>query len=70
MILNSTWRRVSASLTGGAMLYAAVMATGLQAEPTVTVVMSGLDNPRGLAFGPEGALYVAEAGSDPKPRPA
>jgi hypothetical protein len=32
------------------------------AAPTVTVVMSGLDNPRGLAFGPEGALYVAEAG--------
>jgi hypothetical protein len=27
-----------------------------------TVVMSGLDNPRGMAFGPEGALYVAEAG--------
>jgi hypothetical protein len=26
------------------------------------VVMSGLDNPRGLAWGPEGALYVAEAG--------
>jgi hypothetical protein len=32
------------------------------ADPTVTVVMSGLDNPRGLAFGPQGALYVAEAG--------
>lgn len=29
---------------------------------TVSVVMSGLDNPRGLAFGPEGALYVVEAG--------
>jgi hypothetical protein len=29
---------------------------------TVSVVMSGLDNPRGLAFGPKGALYVAEAG--------
>jgi hypothetical protein len=26
------------------------------------VVMSGLDNPRGLAIGPEGAIYVAEAG--------
>ncbi|MCM2310950.1 MAG: ScyD/ScyE family protein [Steroidobacteraceae bacterium] len=27
-----------------------------------TVVMSGLDNPRGLAFSPNGALYVTEAG--------
>ena len=27
-----------------------------------TVVMTGLDNPRGLAFGENGALYVAEAG--------
>ena len=27
-----------------------------------TVVMSGLDNPRGLAFAPNGALYVAESG--------
>src|SRR5829696_1429671 len=25
-------------------------------------VMTGLDNPRGLAFGPEGGLYAAEAG--------
>jgi len=29
----------------------------------VSVVMSDLDAPRGLAFGPEGALYVAEAGT-------
>jgi hypothetical protein len=28
----------------------------------VTVVMTGLDCPRGLAFDPRGALYVAEAG--------
>jgi hypothetical protein len=27
-----------------------------------TVVMSGLENPRGLAFSPDGVLYVAEAG--------
>ena len=29
----------------------------------VTAVMTNLDAPRGLAFGPEGALYVAEAGT-------
>ena len=40
---------VWASLTGAAL-----------AQPVA--VMQGLDNPRGLAFGPEGALYVAEAG--------
>jgi hypothetical protein len=30
--------------------------------PPFEIVMTGLDNPRGLAWGPEGALYVAEAG--------
>ncbi len=35
----------------------------LQARATVTTVASGLVNPRGLNFGPDGALYVAEAGS-------
>jgi hypothetical protein len=33
------------------------------AVTSTTVVMSGLENPRGLAFGPEGALYVAESGT-------
>ena len=32
------------------------------AQPGFRVVMSGLDNPRGLAFARTGALYVAEAG--------
>jgi hypothetical protein len=32
------------------------------AAPCVTTVMTGLDNPRDLAFGPKGALYVTEAG--------
>jgi hypothetical protein len=29
----------------------------------VTVFAGGLDNPRGMKFGPDGALYVAEAGT-------
>ena len=33
------------------------------AAATWEVVVSDLDNPRGLAFGPEGALYIAQAGS-------
>ena len=33
------------------------------AAASVSVVMSGLDSPRGLTWGPEGALYVAEAGN-------
>jgi hypothetical protein len=32
------------------------------AASSVTTVASGLDNPRDLAFGPDGRLYVAEAG--------
>jgi len=32
------------------------------AQSAYTVVMGGLDNPRGLALAPNGALYVAEAG--------
>ncbi len=40
----------------------ATLGVSLAAAPTITTVMTGLDNPRGLAFGPEGALYVAEAG--------
>ena len=44
--------------------------TSREAAPAVTVVASGLNNPRGLKFGPDGALYVAEGGlggSDPAP---
>jgi hypothetical protein len=40
-------------------LLLAVSSTSAQ---TITTVMSGLDSPRGLAFGPEGGLYVTEAG--------
>lgn len=47
-------------VASGALCALAVMTGMALAQPAV--VMSGLDNPRGLAFGPEGALYVAEAG--------
>jgi hypothetical protein len=32
------------------------------AQAALQVIASGLDNPRGLGFGPDGALYVVEAG--------
>ena len=41
----------------------AAAARGTLASATTTVLLSGLDSPRGLAFGPEGALYVVEAGN-------
>jgi len=42
---------------------AAVLSGGGNAvTPPGTVVMSNLENPRHLAFGPEGGLYVAETG--------
>jgi hypothetical protein len=40
----------------------AVGSSPAAAAPPFTVVMKELDNPRGLAFGDDGALYVAEAG--------
>jgi hypothetical protein len=42
----------------------AVATVGVSSAPalTITPVATGLDQPRGMAFGPNGALYVAEAG--------
>ena len=42
---------------------AAKTTTATTAAGGLRVVASGLDNPRGIAFGQDGALYVAEAGA-------
>ena len=44
------------------MLVLTACGASAQLPPQVTVVATGLDGPRGLKFGPDGALYVAEAG--------
>ena len=54
--------RLFAVVLGFLALIGALAGSGAATAPPGTVVMSGLDNPRGLAFGPEGGLYVAEAG--------
>jgi sugar lactone lactonase YvrE len=43
-------------------ILAAAWPAGAQAQPELDVVARGLDSPRGLAIGPNGALWVTEAG--------
>ncbi len=44
--------------------FAPVLSIAQQAiEPTPLILASGLEGPRGLRFGPDGYLYVAEAGT-------
>jgi glucose/arabinose dehydrogenase len=52
-------------LLSAAILAASILpqAAQSQASSTKTVIASGLQAPRGLKFGPDGMLYVAEAGT-------
>ena len=54
--------RIVVIVAGLVALVGVLAGSGAASDPPGVVVMSGLDNPRGLAFGPEGGLYVAEAG--------
>lgn len=55
----------SPAILGAAILalFPVLTPVAAQAQAPFQVVMSGLDNPYGLTFGPDGGLYVAEAGT-------
>ncbi|HXA92363.1 MAG TPA: hypothetical protein VNU73_03870, partial [Steroidobacteraceae bacterium] len=57
-------RVLSAALIVAAAAWNLVPAPSRAQEPSnFTIMAKGLEGPRGLKFGPDGALYIAEAGT-------
>lgn len=55
-------KRPIAAIVAASLLASVAASSVTAAGPTFTVVADGLHSPRGLAFAPNGRLYVAEAG--------
>jgi hypothetical protein len=56
-------RRTGVSILAAVAMVLALAAPAAAGEPTWEVVASGLDNPRGVTIGSQGAIYIAEAGT-------
>jgi hypothetical protein len=57
------WRRASIALAVTATATLGLTGPAQAGQPTVRVLVGGLDNPRGLAIGSDGRIFVAEAGT-------
>ncbi len=54
--------KVRGGITMGVVLAIGMAAPVAAQGPAITEVIGGLDSPRGVAIGPDGTIYVAEAG--------